>query len=779
MKEFFNVSYSEVSGMKRLPPRDQGHYLPFNSFPHGCPLGGFGVGTIGRSPFGDFNIWHIKVGAHIAEELKSCTFHSYQKQGDRVFNNLLTTRPYTDKTLEKFAKPFPENRGYYTASYPKAKYVFDDKHAPVEITCEQYSPIIPDNYRETSFPVAVFEHTLRNKTNEKAEASVMMSWANMTGWSFNDMRPGVQDNWFSFVKNNRENEHYVKTSKIGGRKLASVIMGQKKKKAEFEMDGEIALAVVGDAEVSTQPYFYLHGKGDDLCNRFYADGILSGQNPPRMMEHQNYGAAVAGKVYLEPGESKTVTFILVWDLPITHFGEGINRYKYYTKYFNKSGKNGWAIAQEAAKNHAKWSSEIDAWHDRIVTESKVAPSLKEKSRTRYFQMLVNELYFLSDGGTYWDAETGDFGLLECFDYPFYETLDVRFYGSFPILKFWPKIELKIMEDFAATINREYPETVRFHMHTDDPNLPLPDNKAERILCVDRKKVKGSCPHDLGSPKEEPFRKPAAYTWQNTNYWKDLNTKFVLLVYRNYAFTKDSSFLKKLWPSMLSATDFMLKMDKDGDGIPENSGYPDQTYDNWIMHGVSAYCGSLWIASLIAMVHAAKILKKSAEEKRLQKILEKAASSFEQKLWNGEYYDFCEGNTDIMADQLIGQWYCDILGETSVLPREHVKSALRAIYKNNFKGTVRGKWGVVSGKTKDNKMVDAEQGRDVWVGANFALATLFMKNGMEKEAQEVLDIMSEIIYRRGFFFRTPEGWDTEGQFTATMYMRPNAVWALEL
>jgi non-lysosomal glucosylceramidase len=76
------------------------------------------------------------------------------------------------------------------------------------------------------------------------------------------------------------------------------------------------------------------------------------------------------------------------------------------------------------------------------------------------------------------------------------------------------------------------------------------------------------------------------------------------------------------------------------------------------------------------------------------------------------------------------------------------------------------------------MVEEEQGRDVWVGANFALATLFMKNGMEKEAQEVLDTMSDIIYRRGFFFRTPEGWDTEGQFTATMYMRPNAVWALE-
>jgi uncharacterized protein (DUF608 family) len=76
------------------------------------------------------------------------------------------------------------------------------------------------------------------------------------------------------------------------------------------------------------------------------------------------------------------------------------------------------------------------------------------------------------------------------------------------------------------------------------------------------------------------------------------------------------------------------------------------------------------------------------------------------------------------------------------------------------------------------MVEAEQGRDVWVGANFALCSLFLKNGLRKEAEKILNIMAEIIYRRGFFFRTPEGWDSQGHFTATMYMRPNAIWSLE-
>jgi hypothetical protein len=31
--------------------------------------------------------------------------------------------------------------------------------------------------------------------------------------------------------------------------------------------------------------------------------------------------------------------------------------------------------------------------------------------------------------------------MECYDYPYYSTLDVRFYGSMPLLKFWPDLEL--------------------------------------------------------------------------------------------------------------------------------------------------------------------------------------------------------------------------------------------------------------------------------------------------------------------------------------------------
>ena len=44
----------------------------------------------------------------------------------------------------------------------------------------------------------------------------------------------------------------------------------------------------------------------------------------------------------------------------------------------------------------------------------------------------------------------------------------------------------------------------------------------------------------------------------------------------------------------------LSWDQDGDGMIENSGKPDQTFDSWVMSGPSAYCGGLWLAALACM-----------------------------------------------------------------------------------------------------------------------------------------------------------------------------------
>jgi len=73
-------------------------------------------------------------------------------------------------------------------------------------------------------------------------------------------------------------------------------------------------------------------------------------------------------------------------------------------------------------------------------------------------------------------------------------------------------------------------------------------------------------------------------------------------------------------------------------------------------------------------------------------------------------------------------------------------------------------------------VKCSQGNDVWTGVNYALAAHLLTQGWHKEAIAILKAILHTTISRGFLFRTPEGWDKDGKFIATMYMRPGAIWA---
>lgn len=45
-----------------------------------------------------------------------------------------------------------------------------------------------------------------------------------------------------------------------------------------------------------------------------------------------------------------------------------------------------------------------------------------------------------------------------------------------------------------------------------------------------------------------------------------------------------NYLEDMWPCCLAVMEKSESWDKDGDGLIENSGFPDQTYDSWVMTG---------------------------------------------------------------------------------------------------------------------------------------------------------------------------------------------------
>jgi non-lysosomal glucosylceramidase len=67
-----------------------------------------------------------------------------------------------------------------------------------------------------------------------------------------------------------------------------------------------------------------------------------------------------------------------------------------------------------------------------------------------------------------------------------------------------------------------------------------------------------------------------------------------------------------------------------------------------------------------------------------------------------------------------------------------------------------------------------------VGTTEAYAALLKSVGMKDEAYKTLWGLYHVIYEsKGYWFRTPEAWDSNGNFRASMYMRPAAIWAVEM
>lgn len=239
-----------------------------------------------------------------------------------------------------------------------------------------------------------------------------------------------------------------------------------------------------------------------------------------------------------------------------------------------------------------------------------------------------------------EENIGQFLYLEGKEYLMWNTYDVHFYSSYALLMLFPKIELSIQRDFAAAVMMHDPGQMKI----------MSDGK------LVQRKLLGAVPHDIGL--NDPWFEVNAYNLFNSATWKDLNSKFVLQVYRDVVATGDKNFAKAVWPAVYMAMAFMDQFDKDGDGMIENEGFPDQTYDAWSVTGVSAYCGGLWLAALQAASALAHELGDDESANYFSFRYLKAKGVYET-LWNGSYFNYDNSGSScsasIQADQMAGQW----------------------------------------------------------------------------------------------------------------------------
>ena len=693
------------------------------------PLGGLGTGSIGRNFDGSFSGWHLTPGwpRHEASPGSWVAVQWEAAKPAVLAAHDVQTRP------EALAS-YPGG-GEYEALFPFSWYRFQ------RVTLRQWSPVIPGHERESAWPVAYFEVTLRNSEPSVRRATVALAFELPAGERLGN---GPIALW-----------HHDTTA---GAQLSAATGG-------FALAAEASPAVLVAAAALRGDHDY------DLLGRdLWAPVAELAKAPTTIADPGDRpGLVAAAQVDLGSGEERTVRFALAWDLPRVRFGQSGEHgwWRAHTREFGRAGNASAHLVEVALRARPDLGQAVERWHAELRgrLESWKAPDW-------LLPALCNQLSVLVDGGTAWvigdDEEEEHFGTLECVDYPFFETLDVRYYSSFALLELWPRLEQVVMRDVVCALGQQDSSKVVF------------DWEGHESV----RKVRNAAPHDLGGPGDDAFRRSNFYTLQDTAIWKDLNPKLVLQLARNTRLLDEGRSAAAVWPACRSVIAYLESFDRDEDGIPENGGLPDQTYDTWPMTGVSAYCGDLWLACLTAAEWLADQAGDHLQAIRLAHLRERAASRFENALWTGGYYRFDSsdgpGAETILADQLAGTWYALLLGLPLPHPCERVDRALTTVLGSNVRGFAGGRLGAVNGRSPlgGPAASRAAQASEVWVGVSWAIASLCLLLHRDADAWELGEALYRTIYEEsGLWFRTPEAWTAERQFRAQSYHRPLAVWSL--
>lgn len=428
---------------------------------------------------------------------------------------------------------------------------------------------------------------------------------------------------------------------------------------------------------------------------------------------------------LKPRQTKNIALTYNWYFPKT---------RNLSHYYQKNFKNVFNIAHYGLKNKQKFYTQTKKRQEIILHNKRLPSWLKDA--------LINNLYPFVSSSVF--SQEGDFCLLEAPEVcPLTGTLDVRFYGSIATCLFFPELELNELRAFARA--------------------QLPD---------------GYIPHDLGR-----LRMDSPSLGTTGLFWKDLNSKFVLMAYRDYLWIKNEQFLNSLYASCLLAMEWLIAADKNNDYLPDNEGQ-DTTFDLWPFYGASAYASSLFLAALLAIIKMAHIKKDKKTQVKYSQWLLKARENFEKKLWHSPYF-ICYNNATVNDEsctlaQLMGQWYASMLDLGHIVDKGKIKRTIAAIFSLNANFS---EYGIVNSMSKDKKIdLSNPHAKNFFIGVTYAFCALAIYEGFTKEAlalaRKIWDNLANIQRNP---WNQPDTVDSQnGKYLfGDHYTRPLSIWAIPL
>ena len=384
---------------------------------------------------------------------------------------------------------------------------------------------------------------------------------------------------------------------------------------------------------------------------------------------------------------------------------------YYENYF----RNAWEVNESLCQN--PWEQRAIAFADLLFDTT--LPEAYPECWSVHLSTLIKGSWWLKDG---------KFGIWEGLGFCGFHTTDITYHASFGLLALFPSLQLGQME-MGAAFQRE---DGRVH-HFFTPDLYHTDWGFDRV---------------------------------------DMNNQFVLMVCRDYLFTGDEGYLRRLYTPGVKAIESIGRLDQNGDGLPDTD-TGRNTYDAWHLSGTPCYIAILWLAALKAGVLLAERMSDDAHRAEWANLLELGKSSLEKLLWNGEYYDLWRSDSEadgcLMTDQLDGEWFLRMIGLSGNLPDERVKAVTDLIWRKNYTPET----GLVNASCPDGRTTtlytyqncQAEAG---WTGIGYAFAALLLSVGNAEDALTLTETIHRSQIRYGHYW---DHWEC-----GYRYSRPMSSWS---
>ncbi len=164
---------------------------------------------------------------------------------------------------------------------------------------------------------------------------------------------------------------------------------------------------------------------------------------------------------------------------------------------------------------------------------------------------------------------------------------------------------------------------------------------------------------------------------------------IMRAYREHQMSVDDAFLKRIWPRVKKSVEYLMREDKDGDGLLEGEQY--NTLDAaW--YGPMGWISSLYLGAVRAGEAMARDVGDEEFARRCAAVCERGSISMVEKLYNGEYFihladpkhpEANSTNDGCHIDQVFGQSWAWQVGLDRVIPERECKSALASLWKYSF------------------------------------------------------------------------------------------------